>query len=245
MSEFALPVPVIEYPYWRVNIRPDRYDPQLIPSLSECFALVQATKLSLRGWDYPHLSRRDTERGTGNNWVASWANFTNHIEYWRLYQSGQFLHLFAVREAASKEWHDQLRHAAQTHASHREDLNWNGVPGYLSMLNVVYTVTEIFEFAARIAQRGTYTGTIGVTIELKKIRGFVLTPELDRPWSEVRRASDGDIGRSWSFESRELLSASADLSLKACAWLFERFGWLEPSTEVLRRDQQKFLAGRL
>ena len=245
MTATKLPVPVLESPHWRVNIRPGIYEPELIASLGACFELVQSTKLSLRGWDYPHLSHRPNQRGTGNRWVASWSSFLGHVEYWRLYQSGQFIHLFAVREALVAEWHAQLRAAAISHASDRADVDWDRVPGYFSLLSFLYTVTEIFEFAARLAHRGVYTSTIAVTIELKKVRGFVLTPDLDRAWSDIRAASEDQIGRAWLIENRELISASSEVSLRATTWFFERFGWLEPSVQVLRRDQEKFLAGRL
>lgn len=245
MTEPNLPVPVLEHPHWRVNMRPLPYEPERIPSLSAGFDLVQATKLSLRGWDYPHLSHRPNQRGTGNRWIAAWSDFMNHIEYWRLYQSAQFLHLSVVREAVQPEWRAQLRNAAESHGSYRTDVDWDNVPGYFSLLNVLYTVTELFEFAARLAQRGVYQSELSMTIELKNVKGFVLTPELDRAWTDVCVASEANIGRTWQLESRDLLSASSDVAIQASAWFFERLGWLNPATDVLRRDQEKFLAGRL
>lgn len=245
MTALNLPVPVLEHPHWRVNIRPLPYEPQRIPSLSACFDLIQATKLSLRGWDYPHLSQRPNQRGTGNRWIAAWSDFASHIEYWRLYQSAQFLHLFVVREAVEPQWRAQLRDAAESHGSYRTDVDWDKVPGYFSLLNFLYTVTEIFEFAARLVQRGVYPGELAVTVELKNVKGFVLTPDFDRAWSDVRAASEANIGRTWQLESRELVSASSEVSLQASAWFFERLGWLEPAVQVLQRDQEKFLAGRL
>jgi len=89
-----LPVPVFNAPYWRVNFRPNLYSDELIPSLGKCYEIIEKTKLSLRGWDYPHLSRRDTQKGQGANWVSSWSDFMGHNEYWRLYQSGQFFTSF-------------------------------------------------------------------------------------------------------------------------------------------------------
>lgn len=168
----------------------------------------------------------------------------NHIEYWRLYQSSQFLHLAAVREALSLEWAEKLRAAAESHASWRTDIDWATVPGFFSLLNFLYTVTEIFEFAARLTQRGIYSGQVFVSIDIKKIRGFVLTPELDRAWSDVRAVNQENIGRVWELDSSELVANSAHIALQATAWFFERFNWLDPNVEVLRRDQEKFLAGR-
>jgi hypothetical protein len=244
MTDTALPVPVLQHPHWRVNVRPEHHNPELLPTLSACLETVRATKLSLRGWDFPHISNKPGQTTTGRNWVASFGEFMSHVEYWRFYQSGQFLYLGAVREALSKEWISQLRGAAQAHASWRTDVNWEQVPGFFSLLNFLYTVTEIFEFPARLAQRGIYAGQVSITIELKRVKGFVLTPEIDRAWSDVRATTEDTIGRTWTVDSRELLASSADISLAATAWFFERFNWLDPSVDVLKKDQQKFLAGR-
>src|ERR671931_2326189 len=93
-----LPVPVLDFPHWRVNIRPVIYQEELIPSLAKCFETVEQTKVRLRGWDYPHLSTKNNQRCQGVNWAGSWSNFMGHNEYWRFYQSGQFIHLFSIRE---------------------------------------------------------------------------------------------------------------------------------------------------
>jgi hypothetical protein len=245
MTTVELPVPVLSLPHWRVNYRPALYDSARLGTIAECVELIRSTKLSLRGWDYPHLSNKPDQITIGNTWAASWVQFMNHIEYWRMYQSGQFLHLFAVREAAEPEWTNQLRRAAASHAYGHDTTDWDAVPGYLSLLNVLYTVTEIFEFAARIAQRGVYQESVSISIELTRIGGFVLTPETERTWSGVRRASQSKIGRTWNVDATELVASSAELARDASGWLFERFGWLHPAMEILRKDQQKFLEGRL
>lgn len=243
MTSPTLPVPVQDYPHWRVNIRPHHYKADLIPSLSECFDVIAATKVSLRGWDYPHLGRRAGEVGTGSSWVASWSEFLGHLEYWRLYQSGQFLHLFAVREAMVPEWRAQLQGFARGHVSYRSDIDWDKVPGFFSLLNFLYTVTEVFEFSARLAQHGTYQGDVRVEIGIHRIKGFALTPDFDRAWSEHRVASEDSLVKEWQMPSTDLIANSADASIDATVWFFERFGWLSPSVDVMRRDQAKFLKG--
>src|SRR5207244_8721568 len=138
---------------WRVNFRPADYDPLNIASLGEAWELVKRTKVSLRGWDYPHISR--DQRANGRNWVSSWSNFMGHIEYWRLYQSAQFLHLFVVREAADESWRREL--LARASNSHIE--------GALDILNFVYTVSEVVEFGSRLAESGAYKGSVHSSIE--------------------------------------------------------------------------------
>jgi hypothetical protein len=167
------------------------------------------------------------------------------MEYWRFYQSGQFLHLAAVREVLESEWRAQLVRAARWHHSDPPQGTWDEVPGFFSMLNFLYTITEVFEFAARVAQRGIYVGPVLVDISLHDVRGFVLVPEVDRAWSEYCSASEAELTRTWTVASADLIANSAAASLEATVWFFERLGWLKPNTEVLRRDQEKFLKGLL
>lgn len=243
-QQINLPVPVLEAPYWRVNFRPELYKEELIPSLGKCYELIEKTKLSLRGWDYPHLGRRETERGQGATWVASWSDFRGHNEYWRIYQSGQFLHLFSVREAAEPEWRKKLESDMRSHLFHADSIEWNKIPGFLSIINFIYQVTEIYEFAARLCEAQLYTGNINIKIELKGIKGFVLAAPWERSWHSYYAATEDVLSFSKVYESDLLIASSRDESLKSIIWFFERFGWLSPSSDVIRNDQEKLIKGR-
>ncbi len=244
-STILLPVPVLEFPHWRVNLRPEAYQEDFIPNLGQCLEIIEKNKVSLRGWDYPHLSVRDTERSYGETWLASWASFMGHFEYWRLYQSGQFVHLFSIREATVEDWKQKLRSDMKVHLSHRPEIDWEKVPGFISFVNLLYTATEIFEFAARLCQSGVYSGVVNVRIELKSIRGFVLSADWNRSWSDYYAAAENNLSHNWSVDSKDLVAKSTEYSLSATTWFLERFGWLSPTLDVLRHDQENFLNGRI
>ena len=244
-NEIKLPTPVLEYPHWRVNFRPIDYKEDLIPTLSKCFGTIEKNKLSLRGWDYPHLSRRDTEREQGNNWVASWSAFMGHNEYWRFYQSGQFIHFFSVKESTKGEYKEKLRSDMKSHRIFTDgEINWDSVPGFFSIINFIYNITEIYEFAARLCQSGIYTGTVNIQIEIKGIKGFVLTAPWERAWHSYYAASQDVLSKNHEVDTEQLIAASKDISLEAIVWFFERFGWLEPSKNVIRQDQEKLIKGK-
>ena len=244
-NKMKLPTPVLEYPHWRVNFRPNEYKEDLIPSLSKCFAIIEKTKLSLRGWDYPHLSRRDTEREQGNNWVASWSDFMGHYEYWRFYQSGQFIHLFSVRESTEGDYKKKLRSDMQSHRIFSDgEIDWESVPGFFSIINFIYNVTEIYEFAARLCQSEIYSGTVNIQIDIKGIKGFVLTAPWERAWHSYYAASQDVLSRNHEVDTEQLIATSKDISLEALVWFFERFGWLEPAKSVIRQDQEDLIKSR-
>jgi hypothetical protein len=243
-SEINLPVRVLEYPHWRVNFRPEAYENEAIPSLGQCFQIVEKNKVRLRGWDYPHLSNYDNERTQGTNWVASWSSFMGHLEYWRFYQSTQFLHLFSVREVTEERWRSKLQKAASFHLSHIKDTEWDKVPGFISIENFIFSVTEIIEFAARLCQAQVYKDNLSISIHLNGIRGFVLTTDLDHVWDVYCAAGEDKLGKTWTIDSRSLIADSPQHSLDVIVWFFERFGWLNPSIEVLRKDIDDYLKGR-
>ena len=235
----TLPVPVLEQPHWRVNFRPDEYDPELIPTLAECFRLVEQTRVFLRGWGYPYLSNGQDGRGRLTNGVASWRHNDDATEYWRLYQSGQFLHLFTFRE--NKPHNQSQQYVA------RRLRDGSEVRGFVYFPDFLYTVTEIFEFATRLCLKEFYRGSLEITIELKDIERFCLwspDPARSEPYEWV--SHEPELGRLWSFPSAELIAKSADYALDATIWFYERFGLDEPDADLLkgalRRDQQELLS---
>lgn len=244
----SLPVPIKNGPYWALVYRPVPYVPDRLSSLSECKKVVEKTRVQLRGWDFPHLPVRDDEcHGVvnGSNWVGAWTHFLGNIEYWQLFQSGQFIHFAAVREATEEGWRRKLQQATANHLRHKPVSNWDEVPGFLSLVNLVYVVTEYFEFAARLCQAGVYQGSVEIGIGLYGIEGYVLTTEGNRVWTELCRATSSQLSNAWSMSSDDLIADSAEPSLKAIVWVCERFGWMEPNLVALKEEQERLLTGRL
>jgi|MTBAKSStandDraft_2_1061841.scaffolds.fasta_scaffold77216_1 hypothetical protein len=244
-KKIELPVPVLDFPHWRVNFRPAGYAKELIPSLGKCFEIIEKNKVRFRGWDYPHLSNKDTNRGQGNNWVASWSDFMGHYEYWRLYQSGQFLHLFSVREVTETRWREKLESDLRSHLSYMGgEIAWDKIPGFISIINFIYNITEIFEFAARLCQANIYSGKIEIIIELRQIKGFVLTAPWERAWHSYYASNENVLSFLTELESDELVATSKEAALKSILWFFERFGWLDPYENVISNDQENLIKGK-
>jgi hypothetical protein len=216
----------------------------MIPTLADCVRIIEQCRVALRGWDFPHLSHERDEREFGDNYVASWAYFMDEIEYWRFYQSGQFLHLHAIQESVSAKWRKQLEADARGHLRHLH-VDWSRIGGFISLMNFFYRIIEIVEFATRLCQKDVYRDHLSITIELKQIKNFLLTTDWRRSWSELRKCKQESLGHSWTVHSTQLIAGSSDHSLKIAKWFFERFGWLNPSDDILRREQQNFLEGRV
>ena len=55
-----LPVPVKDYPYWRVVFRPKTYDPELIASVSDCVKPSKRPAFGFAGGTFPSGRRMQT-----------------------------------------------------------------------------------------------------------------------------------------------------------------------------------------
>jgi len=233
------PVSFDNIPYWYVRIYGAPYDRERISTLSDCRRVLSDVTVSFRGWDFPYLDQEPTHLQHGNNWISSWNDYSGAPEYWRFYQSGQFAHFVGVREYTQADWRARLAHGAKSRLRHIKDVDWDSVPGYLDIVNFVWTASEIYEFAARMCREGVYPESVNIRIELRGIEGFVLMAGERRAWRQYCVAGENTIGRDWEHESERMRDAAGELTLDAVVWFFERFGWLEVSLDVLRSIQQE------
>lgn len=223
-----------EAPHWRVVIRPGEFVEERVESLSECWRLIESSRVSLRGWDYPHVDYE--HRQNGKDWVASWDEFGSHREYWRFYQSGQFLHLFAFKE-------DQFRDKAEAKAKGDVPKLKEFKPsGYLGVISALWTITEIFEFAARLAQKATFGDSVSIAIQMVEVKDRVLyESEAGRDFSRPYIASEPTLSKEWTGDKKDLLSGASDHALNTAEWFFERFQWMAPPRQALADDQRRLL----
>ncbi len=226
-----------EAPHWRVLIRPGTFAEERIGTLNECWRIIESSRVSLRGWDYPHLDYR--HRQNGKDWIESWDDYRSHREYWRFYQSGQFLHLFSFAE-------DRYREKAEAKAKSDAPALHNFSPsGYLDAISSLWTITEVFEFAARLAQKANFGDSISITLQMVEVKDRVLfVSDPARDFSRPYVAREQTLSKEWSLGVGQLLSGSSDLALDAAEWFFERFQWMDPPRQVLADIQRRLLERR-
>ncbi len=243
-SSIDLPVQIKGMPHWRVNFRPVVHDSDRISSLAECMSIIERNQVRMRGWYYPHISHQHGETGVGSNWVGSWCDYdSRHTEYWRFYQSTQFIHLFSVSET-QKSWHKDLLYNTKYHLRHLREVDLDNVPGFLSTLNVVYTITEIIELLARLAAAGVYEERVVLDLSLENIQYFVLTTDRNRFCQDYCAASENRIYRKQEIHIEDLLATPVKITLGWIEWLFNCFGWLNPPSDVIKNDIEAYRAGK-
>ena len=219
--------------YWRINIRPASIAEN---SLIESKQIVQNASISLRGWDYPHIHRRENDQtgadNNGNNFVENWCDWSNHLELWRIYQSSQFIHYLALREA----WKDS------DEFSNSGAINGESPEKYVSVVGSLWTLTEIFEFSFSMYNEGLYQDGCNIEISLRNCAGAELyIDDFSRVgFSYPRETSAESLDFAISLSSVDLKNANPELSLNVAKDFFDKFGWESP-IDLLKNDQQRLL----
>lgn len=213
--------------YWKVIIRPSDFRNDRIPEFETLKHIITQASVSLRGWSFPHVST-NTEIQVGLDWVQQWVEWSDHVEAWRLYQSGQFVFYGSIRD----DWWD---------ISFWRQPGEDRKPGsILSVIDVVFHFTEIFEFAARLAMTDAGSEMMKICITLFGLKERQL--RLDDP-----RRAGFDYPRIAHIESflqeisalrQQLVAEPRLLALKASRELFVRFNW-SPTIERLREVQNE------
>lgn len=216
--------------YWRVNIRPTEYQERRLERLSDVRAIVKASQVSFRGWDYPFWEEKELRNESEFIECAlDWP--PRHFEYVRFYRTGQFLHLFSG-------WEEFLNH---------EELFRNRYPrptpraGYLSVIGAVYQTTEIFEFAARLASKGLLRPKAFVSVQLHNMNDHQLEMfDASRIlFREYVRTSNNPIVFEREVTEDELISSGDQLALDLAVEIFENFNWNDPPRQAFSEDQRK------
>jgi hypothetical protein len=217
--------------YWRVVIRPSRFERQRIPDRTMLYPLLRERVVRLRGWDFPQLEANPDYR-RGQDWIDQESEWNYYLEYWRFYQSGQFIDFAGVKE----DWRDH---------SELSPLPSNWQPGQLlPITDTVYHFTEIFEFAARLALTDIYAvdDRVHLEVSLHGLKGRQLYA--DDPKRALlfglRPASVEEFAQTFEPSRIELIANTHELALQAASQLFDLFHW-QPAPGVLQDIQAEFL----
>jgi hypothetical protein len=216
--------------YWRVVIRPANFEQNHIGSRSDLLPIVARNSVRFRGWDYPHVDHRGPLL-TGADWVGQETSSEQFLEVWRMFLSGQFIHLLAMAE----DWRDRSRHLPA-------DGEW--VPGrYLHVMDPVYELTEIFEFAARLALTPAGASQMLVEIALRNLKGRrLVVGDHEHPLEPPHHTATRDWNHLWQGSQTDLIAQPRELAALAAQDLFACFGE-KVSPEILRLAQENITLG--
>lgn len=214
--------------HWQVVIRPGRYVEKRIQNICALYPIVQKASVGLRGWDFPHVDPH-TKPHIDVDWVGQESEWQQYLEIWRFYQSGQFVDVAGM----PLDWRDQS-------TLWPADQDWKA-GALFGIGDALFTFTEVFEFAARLALTEAGDELMHIEITVSGLAGRRLWVDLHNRWPMFRRyeASLGELPYKVELPRSELVAQARELALKPAAELFARFGW-NPDAAILR-DIQKNL----
>ena len=181
-------------------------------------------------WHYPALN--DSPYDEGADWIAGGAEISAFIEYWRFYQSGQFIHHLALRE------------------DHMARLNLFApnffVPAegkkYLNVSLGVCMIADIVELAVRLALKGILIPSATISIQLYDMAGRELTYMVpgrrlpDSYWFKTQR-----VNLEHQYGTDEIIGRSPDIAVDLSSELLRQAGWDAPRPLIVD-DQSRRLA---
>lgn len=229
--------------YWRIHFEPLVHEEKNTP-LRRCKEIVSENSIKLRGWDYPHIPNRSDSTTTiepGSNYWQGWIDWKDygHLEFWRMYQSGQFIHYKGLVE----DWSDNyiLRSFWQQEASAAK-------PGeVLGIISTTYLMTEVFQFISRLVSEHIYDEGVRISIALHNTEGRELFVDgYNRaPLFHERKTGAKEIKYTKELTVEEILADPVDLALQVIIYILERFGWDPPNIEAIKSDQQKLIERKI
>lgn len=216
--------------YWKIIIRPKSFKEDRISDL-QLEEMVKDSQVTYRGWYYPHIYNKGDRFGysfLSNNYFASGVEYQGHIEVWRMYKSGQFVHYLGLYE----DWFPALQTSGKV----------------LEIIMALYTVTEVFTFIKNMIRNELTNDDIELSIELNDVNDrtlwFYSVPY--RPLRFLHESyqcqMDNPIKISKQIKINQILSDCESLAMETTIELFRRFNW--KSTEigqVLRKDQEDLI----
>lgn len=213
-----------EMAYWRVLIRPLTPLSEAL-SFGRCLEVVTASKVSIRGWDYPHVERdRPDDRGghgRGEDFYESWTDWEGFREFWRMYKSGQFLSYNLLHGEIGMFGDEGGKHV---------------VPA----VDTIYSVTEYVEFAQRLAKNVPLSAGYELTISLRNAAGYRLVAGSGRmPFLDNRINGAGDLTVNKRITTLEASVGTVDIANSVLLEIFDYFGW-NPGPNQIRSDQEAF-----
>lgn len=233
--------------HWRVIIRPSQefYKKDRFELSKKLVDVIEKAQVRLRGWYYPYINRKELSCSLQDR-VSNWVECGVRVDYWDFSLSGQFSHLLTMREEYGiDEKKGQEIKSGFVFSKHKV----KRAKSFLEVVSTVYELTEIYLFAANLAQLGQYTDvdTFEIIIELHGVKNRMLFL-----WDSFRRelwepyifdGTDNVIRFKDTYKKDELIAKFDSIAIEKAIKIFQYFNWIDPNKQVLRGDQQKLLKG--
>jgi hypothetical protein len=221
--------------YWEISFKPNA--PGTISSTNECINLIERSKVSLN-WTFPWIPKNQAEDDRiypADGFIQVASEIGSRKEFWRLYQSEQFVDFKALPE----DWYDidnRFSTVAQQYPS------GTSLTFYTS---AVYLITEVYTFLERLMESKLYKEGVEVSLILHRAANRTLRVDNherrhDFLIPKTTIAPTIQLGGNYSVE--DILENSTTIATEMVLKLFDAFGFSAPPDSILI-EQRRYLNG--
>lgn len=195
--------------YWKVIVRPSVFERDKIPDISSLWSILEKAVVRMRGWDFPHLEYTE-ECHIDLDWIGQEYEWEHHKSAWRFYQSGQFVHIHAIR----LDWRDES-------SIWPADDAWK--PGeLLGVGDTIFTMREVMKLASGLALSEAGGSQMHIKIVACNIEGRFLYVDSKNRWPFDRSYSCGleEFPQEFRVSGEEIVAQHRELALTDPNWTF-------------------------
>jgi len=207
--------------HWRILIRPTIFEETRVSNRNTCLEIIENNRILLRGLDFPHFDRNKIKKfKEGIHCGIDFHNIFHIIEYWKFWQSGQFILLKTFDE---------------------EFIDDYNIKNFLSITRTIYQITEVFEFSRRLILQDILIPSLEISITLSGVQDRTLIYEDNRILIHEYKCDYGKIIHNKEYNSRDFLVNTHDYSLDFIIYIFKQFYWDSVSMSIIKEIQRNFL----
>jgi len=221
--------------HWKTIFHPAYFKKDLISTLAQLRNLIAKCQIGLTGWPFPiyfpeHISCHDDYI----EMAVPYSGIVPREDYWKFYQSGQFLHYYVLTEDLTND----LFFVKPIGLESKQEIH------IVSYQRIIYFVTQVFLFIKALAKEHIYDQACEIDMGLHNVSGrlLVLTdPNLSGFMSKYI-CKDTKISYKRKYECKEILMGAEGAAVDASIHFFERFGRNESDSQLPERIQKAFLS---
>ena len=219
----------------KVIFEPNVYSENLIQK-KELQSILEKSKVSFRGWSFPHIPLDNKEDGKkpyfiAGNGIEFYDCWSGIMEIFRFYQSGQFLAKFALNEDTIGKINNKEIKAGE----------------YLDFLSLIYRTTEISVFIKNLIENTDIEGGT-LTLELNNVKGRKLDAIFSYnilPFYTEYISGMNKITVSRKFDREKILTNPLQISRELIGDIFTDFNWTNYSEKMIQTHQENLINRRI
>jgi hypothetical protein len=219
--------------YWWTAIRPTTFEERRISEVTALAPLLESIQVRLSGWYFPHIDRSEPPTVKGD-FVEHAVSFGEIIEYFRFYQSAQFVHYAAFRE----DWQERagiFRNPVDVRPGEK-----------LGIGAAIYRLTHVYELAARLAQHLPGGDDLVIEVAARGIenRELLVDSPNRAPLLTPHRSASSEFRSARQSARTALIADARALAVDDLAGLLVQFQWGQVDKRILSGWQGEMFPNR-